>query len=500
MTAFIPPGQFSRVCDVCGCKKPSSQVRRVGRTWVCTEHPNYIPRELAEPNARALLVKYDLRAKDARPMVVRETLEAVEADVFRFILDRAPIDLHDWTNGAGLGGTESVSAAAWSAIYLADLIIEDKRPKSWMRDARLKLRELADWLVAHMAGSASSDLMWGALPSADGFLVEDAAAAGLALLRASQVFTDSSLLTPATACAWFVRTCQCPDKLADQPVPTQDGAFCHGATLDALDMRYFPGDLIALEFLAALQQSQGDITIGSPATTPTFSASRACKISEAMDAAVAYWSQAPGFSTATPAEYFDASGRTWEYGPAPGQITSRNWAMGIRAIAAVSGVAAAASRFDWLTSFTSNPALESPGVTPGRMSMGETTEVVWKSARGTYDAKGAPAVSLDVFDHVNASPIYDLAALGHLSAMWSARLPADFENTRTTMGRQQPRFRDGSSRDGETLKPFLLGRCGMSLQPFTDASAIQRIGSVARAAQAGRVFRFPPQLFQERGR
>ena len=505
--AYSPPGEFSRVCDVCGCKKPSSRVRKVGAsTWVCDEHPGYVPADLANKRARPIITKIDIRAKDARAMQVRETLESVEADVFRFVVSRAPIDFHDWTNGSGVGGAESIQAAAWGALYLADLITEDKRPLNWIATAKTKLTELATWMVGAMAGDSSWDILWGGFLREGAYHAEDAGAAGLALLRAWQVLDDETFLAYSQRCAWFLRSCQCGDKLVTGAAPSHSGAWSHSATAEGLDLKYYPGDLIGLEFLIALYGAIGNVTIGSDVCDETpFASSRACTLTTAITEAATFWASAAGFTVTMPAEYFDVAEGAWKYADGEGTITSRNWALGIRGIAAASGLDAALPRFEWLSAFTSNPAFEPAGVDEGRMIMGEPLAAIWPTTKGTYDAKGAPAVTLLVKSEgsavaINGDGLYDMAALGHLAACYSVRRPVDFEETRTTFGRPQPKFMDGGARDGERIVPLLLGRCGLSLQPYSDAGASQRIGSVARAAQAGRVFRFPPQIFQERGR
>jgi hypothetical protein len=170
----------------------------------------------------------------------------------------------------------------------------------------------------------------------------------------------------------------------------------------------------------------------------------------------------------------------------------------------VSGTSAAADRFAWLAAFTSNPDLEQDAITSGRMQMGRTHATALKDGRGTYDANSCPAVTLQVYYGgaavtYNADALYDLAALGHLAALYSSQHQTDFVETRETIGRPQAKFRDGTPRDNEYIIPLLMGRCGLGLQPWSDASATQRYGSVARCAQAARVFRVAPQIFQMRG-
>lgn len=524
---MIPADDNGRVCDICGRLRLDSQCRKVDGYWVCNFHPEYVSRKRAEVDALPIRIRSDLQIPDARPLIVRESLESVEAELLKFVVNTAPIDLCDWRS-AGVGGDESVEAAAWGALYLVGLIQEAKRPYRWIATARAKLVTLADWLVTNQAGSTNADLIWGGFLRGDGYYyTEDAGAAGLALLGAYEIVGDNNYLVAATKCAWFLRTCQCGDKLTTRPSSTDAagsnakhwGAWTHRlltTNSPPMDHMYYPGDMIGLEFLYDLYTSQGDITIGSTATGggTGFSTSRAALISVAIDEAVEYWSTtATGFTTSTPFERFNSYPATkdswtgtgaWEYSDGAGQITSRNWALGLRAIAHVSGTSAALARFNWLAAFTSNSSLELDSPSDNRMLVGWSPTIRAKCTKGNYLASSCPAVTLQVLDSgsavsYNADSIYDLAAWGHLASLYTLQHRSDFEDTRETMGRPQPKFRNGQGHDNEYLRPLLLGRCGLSLQPWSNAGATERYGSVARAAQAGRVFRTPPFRSQLRG-
>lgn len=527
------PGSYTRVCDVCARLRPPPW-RVIDGLHICDMHEDYVPRAMLDKLPYREIIPKPI--PNAKPYQPRDTHEAAEAEVLR-LMEYAPADTLVATVSAPLPGANSVQSAAWAGIYLHALIVEDKRPPHWISRAESLLRELADWLyTSQYAGPGAAtvrtddDLRWGSYNRgtvlAESLYVEDSAAAGIALLRAYQIFGASKYLDAARACAWFVRTCQCGDKVTNHPSSTDAagsftfhwGMWTHRIALTSaydFDHRYYPSDLIGLEFLALYESIVGDETIGSSGTNAVVSASRAAAVSTCIAEARAFWTtEIPsiddggtiaGFSTATPREFFDSypsskgpfTGRgSWQYQDGPLSsgtlITSASWAMGIRAFHALDGATdAVTAKFDWLMTFTDGGTYALPTNYDDR--------VLWGDTLGDFDPKVALTTLLGVVGgNLNGSGLYDLTTVGLLAPLWATRQPAAFKALKSKLNDPQPRSREGTDRDGEQamyLAP--LGRCGLSYQPYTSA-ALAREQSVPRAAQVGLVYRQAPKAFMGR--
>ena len=225
---YIPSDDYGRVCDVCGRLRPGRSFRTVDNVWICDRHPTYVPRQALE-RVPYLSLGAPSAIPSAKPWNPIDTYEVSEAQVLNLIAANAPADNLDVTNGAGAPGASTVQAAAWSVLYLSDLITEAKRPVRWMSLARTVVGILADFLyLGQKAGpgttGTSADLQWGAYNrgtgGAEDYYTEDSGAAGLALLRASQLLGKTRYLAGARACAWFLRSAQCGDKLTSRPSST----------------------------------------------------------------------------------------------------------------------------------------------------------------------------------------------------------------------------------------------------------------------------------------
>ena len=186
----------------------------------------------------------------------------------------------------------------------------------------------------------------------------------------------------------------------------------------------------------------------------------------------------------------------WGNSNTTGTISAINYAFAMRGQRAGGRTAFCDSMFDWLMSFTSAAAYQLPANSTNREMDGYETAYVYKTTLGTYDPTFAPATILNTATAQNGSSLYDLAAMGILSPTYSARKRAAFKDTRETISRPQPRRQDGSSLDGGHITPFLLGVCGLSLQPYSDDAATERVVDMAALAQAALCLRQAPQLFQ----
>lgn len=548
---YIPGDDWGRVCDVCGRLRPGRGFRVVDDVWICDRHPSYVPRQILDR------VPYqELGAPrplpSPKPFAPVDTYEVAEAQILN-LMGYAPASTLDVSvSGPGATGANTVQAAAWAGIYLYELLAAARRPARWDSYARTRLAAIADWLYANQKGGpatpayASSALQWGAYDrGGEDYYSEDSAAAGLALLRAYQVSGVQKYLDAARACAWFLRSAQCGDKLASRPSSTDAaGASAHhfgvwthriaynseaSGTYD-FDHRYYAGDLIGLEFLAAWQAAVGDETIGSSTTNAVFNASRAAAVSTAVAEALAFWNTGVfsvddtavinGLSSSTPREFFDAypsdkglfTGRgSWQLQDGPlatgTLITSLNWAVGLRALRAVSGEAAVTGLFDWLMTFTSNSAFEATTVTHtyGRVTWNTSDDRgTYAGIAGTYSPKRALATLLKVRSAgaaaaVNGSSLYDLATAGLLAPLYSSRQQVAFAALKDVLVVPRPRWREGfDPRDGQMLYLGPLGICGLTYQPYTSA-ALGRQQDVRRAAMVGGIYRVAPQAYTARG-
>lgn len=551
-SAYIPAGDFGRVCDVCGRLRPGKGFRVVENLWICDRHPSYVPRQSLE---RVPYVELGAPKPipSAKPLNLVDSYEVAEAQILELMAYAPSLVFDVSVSGRGAPFLTSAQTAGLAGIYLYDIIADARRPARWVTFATALLRTHADWLVTRqrggpaIAGFASSDVQWGGYTnppggSTDNYFPADSAVGGLALLRAYQVFGSQKYLDAARACAWFVRGAQCGDKLASRPSSTDAagasphhyGTWTHRIALTAgtydFDHRYYAFDFaVALEFLTAYMAVVGDETIGSATTTAVFSSSRAALVSTAIAEAGAFWRDGAfsvddgavvvGLSSSTPREFYDAypsnkglfTGRgSWQFNDGAlsvgTNVTSLGWALAIRALRAA-GDPLATTLFDWLMTFTSNPAFE---VTSSTHTYGQVTftspndRALFAGIAGTYNPRVAPATLLQVRSAgsavaVNGSSLYSLGAAGALAALYSSRQPTAFAGLKDALSTPRPRWRDGfDPRDGQYLYLGLLGVCGLSFQPYT-SPALLRQQSVGLAAIVGGVYRFAPQAYTARG-
>jgi len=239
VTGYIPAGDYGRMCDVCGRRRPGSKFKQVDGVWICDlngYHNGYVPEGVLN-RVPYVHTKGPQAIKDAKPFNPHDTFEAVEADLFNFLVGRSPKDEYNVTASAeGGSATDSVRSAAWSALYLYDIIAENRRPVRWVTLAKAKLRELADFLLTYQLGSAhvdsditatigttgANDLEYGGFvtlvtgSAADiigSVYSEDVGVGGLALLRAYQVLGDAKYRDGYLAALKCLRRMQCGGKL-----------------------------------------------------------------------------------------------------------------------------------------------------------------------------------------------------------------------------------------------------------------------------------------------
>jgi hypothetical protein len=579
-------------CDICGREREAlpGVFSTVERRRVCNWHPHFIPVEKLD--AQPYLTFQARPIKDSRPFDPRPTYQLAEEQIFALVREFYAYGLLRVTNSQpSVGGavtvlpgglpqlgplTASAWSAAWSALYFYSVVVENKRPVAMVADARAQLKTIANWLVAHQeAGpgvvAGSGQLVGDTIPNSDtqpewggyradssfqlgaviaGFFALSSAAAGIALLRAYQVFGTQSYVDAARACAWFLRNLQCSDLMVTSPAssdaagatPKHWGTWSQKvqftASHYAQDSQFFVQSLICLRFLVLYKSVVGDEAVGSPSTATVtgpggagaiawVTGSRSALVSTCIAEARAFWETPQpdatlgaaimGLSIATPAEGFNSfptvknslpnGTGSWGWGGSltttGTTITGQGWALALSSLYEVDGASAlVTSAFDWLMGFTSNPTTELPATTPGRMVSGYDDAVLLAGTKGTFDPKIALTTTLTVRDATlaftaaarqNASSIYDLSTVGLLAPLYSARQQAGFTLAKDAL--DQPRRQ--SMQSGRTHWLGQLGECGLSYQVFGSGAAIIQL--VARAAMAGLIYRQQPGAFLGRG-
>lgn len=546
-----------RTCDVCGAirEMKAGVFRKIAGRYVCDWHANYIPEEALE---KIPLQTFPVRPiKDAKPFAPRDTYEVAESELLSFLAHNYQTDYLDTTWGypspvssdTWLGG---VYGAAWTAIYFYDVISEAQRSRKTIAYLRTKLREIADWLLTRMIAGPhkvsswdNTHIQWGAFATSAGAATgldttlypSINGAAGIALLRAYQLFGSSKYLEAARAAAWHVRSAQCGGYITSWHAQLVDGGdhhhwgtFTRTINIDAagfvrMDHYYTPGELTCLEFLVLFRSIAGNETIGSSDISLHFSRSRETTVTTAIAEAVNFWTgvgpmdatvgtSVQGFSITTPYHGFNSfptnnkylvtGTGSWEYsdGLAGTMVGGLEWATGIRALSAASQ--SVTTMFDWLMTFTSNATkeLSDPGSAP-RSQPTYTQKTLYGTYKGdSFDPKRALSTSLLVKESgssvtKNATGIYDYAALGLLASLYSSRQQASFKNTKDALNEPRPRSR-GGLQDGLYLRLPLLGRSGLGMQPYTSES-LQRHQAVPYAAMTGLIYRQAPKAFMGRG-
>jgi hypothetical protein len=584
--------KIKKTCDVCGRERvvEPGVFRVIKGRWSCNWDGGFIPYEVADA------VPYKtFRArpiKDARPFDPRPSYQLAEEQIFASLRDLYAYGFLRVTNSPASAAaavsvtliasappigplTASPWTAAWSAIYFHGVVTENKRPAGMVADARALLKTIADWLVANQeAGpgviAGSGRLVGDTIPNSDtqpewggyradasfqtsggfpGFFALSSAAAGLALLRAYQVFGTQLYADAARACAWFLRNLQCSDLMVTSPAssdaggasPKHWGAWSQkvqfAAAHYAQDSLFLVNSLLCLRFLALYKTVLGDETIGSPSTATVtgpngagavawVTGSRAALVSVCMAEARAFWETAQpdavlgtsikGLSTATPAEGFNsypaaknnlpAGTGSWIWGANQSAtattITGQGWALALSSLYEVDGASSfVVAAFDWLMGFASNPATELPATTANRMVSGYDDAVLLAGTKGTFDPKTALTTTLTVRDATlaftatpqNASSVYDLSSVGLLAPLYTARQASSFKALKDAL--DQPRRQ--SMQNGRTLWLGQLGECGLSYQVFNNGAFIFQF--VARAAMVGLVYRQQPGAFLGKG-
>jgi hypothetical protein len=277
----------------------------------------------------------------------------------------------------------------------------------------------------------------------------------------------------------------------------------------------YVGDLVALEFLTAVQAEEGERTYGNTTAVGDFAYATNATPAEMIAAAKLFWTDgvAPigtttavsGISASTPREYYDGypGMGTWGGSPSPGTgtwqytsstyITGRNFALGCRGWFAQAGYdTTLAAIYAWLRASTSNATYETATTT--------SSQQLYALETGTYDPNVALATLIDVATNTNASSRYDLATVGLMAPIQSARDVGSFATAKETVSKPL-RFAYHGRDSARFYRASLRGKTGLGYQvQFTEtvSSASRRVYDVLAAAIIGLAYRESPTIFTSR--
>lgn len=490
---------YLRVCDICGHRFHISQMKPIGELrWACPDDaPGLTAMQISRWNARArpLTIKPN---KWAKGFVQTPTYQLSEAATFNLIASVAPANVPN-------GASDQV-AAAWAAIYMADLVTQNLRPPAWIATARAVLRTCVTYLLTQQTGSPTGPVSTVDNPRYGGFLAgglyltSTAITAGVAFVKAAAALGDTTLLLAADRVATFLRHQQCGDLQVSQwTVYPSGGAPYHvgglaSGTVDSSGLQVQPysiANVSALWFLALLGAVRGlGTSYGDASATSFFSAATAAPLSRmiseltafavtgardisAAGAFVSGLSPTKAQASYSPALHGGGGSASWTFAAT---ISSDSIAQALLGLF-VSGDTSptVTTMLAWLAAFTPNSANAVP-VQPESV----TIAGIW----GTYDPTLCVADNLQATAPFTeaAGAKYSWSSLGLLSPILGQPTQPSLRRSKDTLNQAQ-RF---SATDIGTKYLGPAGLSGLSLQPAGVAP------TVTLAAKGGMIWRQPP--------
>jgi hypothetical protein len=398
----------------------------------------------------------------------------------------------------GLATSTDANELGWGGNYLADLILEARRPTQWIIAAKRSLAIACNRLLTLQYGAPTGPaptvtverVRYGGF--SDGSILSSfvTAAAGLALAKGYQCLGTVTYLDAASRCAHFLRHMQCQDLDNNSQQSTfgggayHVGGFAQGVATSATvawTAKYNIYDAAGLWFLDVLAGIQGGSTSYGSASSADFTASTVATLDTMIDEATVFLVVGPrdaafggefktGVSTSYPRAVYLAGPTgtsSWSLTAATAGTTpalvlrGQDIAMALRALSQVGGEDDTVNDvFDWLMTFTANTSNAAPT---------EDASLLVGNLKGTYDPKVAIATELDVLaddlvtamaqEHVGAA--YDWTATALLAPIASVRRPVNFAASKNTLSVPQP-----SSAGPVPLYKYLAvkGQSGLSLQ------------------------------------
>jgi hypothetical protein len=490
---------FLRVCDICGHRFHFSQLKPIGELkFACPDDaPGLTALQISRFNARArpLVVKPNKHAKGVTQTPI---YQLAEAQIFNFVAEVAPAGEREGSNDA--------LAAAWAAIYMADIILQEKRPAIWEATARDVLARCLAYLLT-LQRTDSTRSYGGGLTTDD--VTTDTTltvAAGIAFVKGYSVTSSPAYLGAADLVAEYVRKVQCGDLKTVQPIlyPGTSGVYRPGGLASSvvidddavLSNEYKLGNVVALQFLTLLEVIRGDTEY--PTTTTGYNAPIAATLSEMIDELTAFAVDGvrvtgevdlvSGLSTTEPRVLYlaDQGGGSATWQTDDDGYPIREFALALAGLnAAETGTTAVTAMMEWMAAFIPNANYETPD--------GTSDEAVVAGLTGTFDPAVCPPtiVDSDSPNFTNASSLYDWGSLGLLAPILAEATPPTLRASKDALSMpQRYTLRDITKK---YIGPD--GLSGLSLQPIslTNTSSNDRYdSSVVRAARAGLVYRQAP--------
>jgi hypothetical protein len=212
-----------------------------------------------------------------------------EAAVFNFIAEVAPAGERD--------GATNALAAAWAAIYMADIVIQEKRPMTWDRTAREVVERCLSYLLTLQTVSGRS---YGGGLTTDGIATDTtlSVAAGIAFVKGYAATGEPAYLGAADSVAGHIRRLQCGDLKSVGTIvypgtsaPYRPGGLAESVVIDddaTMSNQYKLGNVVALQFMALLQEIRGDMEYSPAAETSGYSADIAAPLSTMIEELTAF--------------------------------------------------------------------------------------------------------------------------------------------------------------------------------------------------------------------
>jgi hypothetical protein len=470
---------YRRLCDICGRPRQIEDIRFSDNVAICSIHPQYrTAQQLNRINARERPIRI-LPVPQPKPLAPVDTWTAEEAQLLNFITATTPFETVDVTSNAGARiGKGHYQSLGWSLVYLAGLVIENKRPGPWLALARAKTKVLAD-LCLTLQTQYSAALGNGALAGGfdlvalnssgdSAYLSQDTGIILAGYCQAYAALGDDRYLQAAKSAAGFLVAQQATSLSQFDPHPDVGPPVHSLNSNDGVFIRtYYPGDLVCLWGMSLLKGIAGDISVGPLASA--FTADPARLISTWITRTRAFWTDGiggiNGFSAATPFSYYDAPTASWT----GTTISTVDWATAVFALAETEGVSTQVGAiWDYLRTITGPTGYDATLAPP------------------TAFASGAATTAL-----------YDWASAGLLARVTSARARASLKTIKDTLSVPRQRYNEATPRSGETLYLGPLGVSSFAFAPISENG--KRLRSVARASQTSFLYRQQPQGFTGRG-
>jgi len=514
---------YLRSCDFCGHQWEFGKLKYVGLgKYSCPPDRKMLTREeCARHAARPIPMLVRPRAHPRKTADV-PTYTGDEGYLLGLIEKFATTASVIGPSGAILAAADGGSAAE-CGVYLREMLLEDRRPLTWMASGLRTLKAIGAFLLTKQYGSltgpspseATSSVLYGGLQSTNPAFPFAEGAAGLTFLGLYELTGEGQWLEAADRCAWFLRQLQRTDLLvSNQTVDSVGNRMFVGGWPAAISASKVPSGFFYtahawyLWFLARYRDVRGATrSLGTLTATGDFTAAPFATVQQTIDDAVAFYvTGRHAYSTSSSTTVAPLSSTTPQYLCTPSLtaqfslatsgsyfgVNGNDMAFALRGLYELEGYTdRVATIFSWLMGFTSNAAFELvdgddfPPLLP----------VVRAGAKGTYD----PAVGMADFLalgtaqgatptlQTNGTSFYSQNATAMLGPVYNAsgRLLRTWKDA---VGVERPLTTDRSD-----VRP--LAQCetaGLSFQ--NPATAVEDL-SLAVIARNALVYRALPSAF-----